>query len=430
MGAQGRPGGPPVRFRCSGPRDRGRRAVALLVGVGAAAAAGCTAQDETTARSVELTVSPRQGGTVAPDAPIAVRAERGTIADVKVTTGGTAVDGSLTEDGTAWRSRWALMPGKTYTVAATALGEDGRSRTVRSEFTTAAAEKTNPMTLGAPFDGETVGVGIPIIMNFEEPVENKAAVERALVVRASKPVEGAWHWVDDEQVVFRPKQYWPAQTKVTFQAHLAGVSTSKGVYGGKNQRIAFTVGDSQVSTADEDSHKMVVKVNGKKVRTIPTSMGDGSERRFTTTNGIHLAMQKDDPVTMTSSWMGIAPGSAGGYSLVVDDAVRISDSGEYVHSAPWSVGSQGSSNVSHGCINVSPSNAEWFYEMTMRGDPIVVTGTDRELEPYNGWSYWQMDWKKWVKGGALKRSVKIGPNADPANLAAQADRPAGQPAGS
>ncbi|MBE1535138.1 L,D-transpeptidase [Actinomadura algeriensis] len=421
-----------MRFRCSGPRDRGRRAVALLVGVGAAAAAGCTAQDEPRAAAVELTVSPRQGGTVAPDVPIAVQARSGTIADVSVSSGGAAVAGSLNEDRTAWRSRWALTPGQTYTVSATALGEDGRSRTVRSRFATAKAEQTNPMTLEAPADGETVGVGIPIVMNFEEPVKDKAEVEKALVVRSNKPVEGAWHWVDEQQVVFRPKKYWPAHTKVSFQAHLAGVSTSKGVYGGKNQNIDFTVGDSQISTADEDSHKMVVKVNGKKVRTIPTSMGDGSERRFTTTNGVHLAMQKDDPVTMTSSWMGIAPGSAGGYSLTVDDSVRISDSGEYVHSAPWSVGSQGSSNVSHGCINVSPSNAEWFYEMTNRGDPIIVTGTDRELEPYNGWSYWQMDWKKWVQGSALKRSVKTGPNADPATLSAQADGGTGQekPAGS
>ncbi|OLT33017.1 hypothetical protein BJF79_35380 [Actinomadura sp. CNU-125] len=373
-----------MRFRCSGPRDRGRRAVALLVGVGAAAAAGCTAQDGPTAEAVELTVSPRQGGTVAPDVPIAVQARSGTIADVTVSSGGKAVAGSLNEDRTAWRSRWALTPGQTYTVSATALGEDGRSRTLRSRFATAKAEQTNPMTLEAPADGETVGVGIPIVMNFEEPVKDKAEVERALVVRSNKPVEGAWHWVDEQQVVFRPKEYWPAHTKVSLQAHLAGVSTSKGVYGGKNQNIDFTVGDSQISTADEDSHKMVVKVNGKKVRTIPTSMGDGSERRFTTTNGVHLAMQKDDPVTMTSSWMGIAPGSAGGYSLTVYDSVRISDSGEYVHSAPWSVGSQGSSNVSHGCINVSPSNAEWFYKMTNRGDPIIVTGTDRELEPTTG----------------------------------------------
>ncbi|GGV04971.1 hypothetical protein GCM10010182_24360 [Actinomadura cremea] len=400
--------------------------MALLVGVGAAAAAGCTAQDKPTAEAVELSVSPRQGGTVAPDAPIAVQAKRGTLAGVRVSTGGTAVAGSLNEDGTAWRSRWALTPGKSYTVSATALGEDGRSRTVHSRFATARVEKTNPMTLEGPFAGETVGVGMPIVMSFEEPVKDRAAVERALVVRSNKPAEGAWHWVDDQKVAFRPKDYWPAQTKVSVQAHLAGVSTSKGVYGGKNYNVDFKVGDSQISTADEDSHKMVVKVNGKKVRTIPTSMGDGSERRFTTTNGVHVAMQKDDPVTMTSSWMGISPGSAGGYSLVVDDAVRISDSGEYVHSAPWSVGSQGSSNVSHGCVNVSPSNAEWFYEKTMRGDPIVVTGTDRELEPYNGWGYWQMDWKKWVDGSALKRSVKTGPNADPATLSAQADGKAGE----
>src|SRR5690606_10549698 len=133
---------------------------------------------------------------------------------------------------------------------------------------------------------------------------------------------------------------WPAHTRVTFDAHLSGVRTGGDVYGGKNYSLSFKVGDSHISTAGEDTHKMEVRVNGKKVRTIPTSMGKGGARKYTTTNGIHLAMSKEDPTTMTSAWMGIPPGSPGGYSLTVYKSVRISDSGEYVHSAPWSVGSQ------------------------------------------------------------------------------------------
>jgi lipoprotein-anchoring transpeptidase ErfK/SrfK len=206
---------------------------------------------------------------------------------------------------------------------------------------------------------------------------------------------------------------------VRFQAHLSGVRTGKDVYGGKNYAVDFTIGDSHISTAGEDSHKMVVMVNGKKARTIPTSMGKGGARKYTTTDGVHLTMAKEDPTTMTSDWMGVSPGSPGGYSLTVYKAVRISNSGEYVHSAPWSVGSQGHENVSHGCINISPSNAKWFYKLSYRGDVVKVTGTSRKLEPDNGWGYWQLGWNDWVKGSALKRPVTTAPRPDASTLSAQ-----------
>ncbi|TQM70160.1 lipoprotein-anchoring transpeptidase ErfK/SrfK [Actinomadura hallensis] len=411
-----------MRVGGSGPGDRGRRAAAVLVGAGmvAGAAAACSGGGDSDGKdAVRLTVSPESGAKAGPESPIAVRAEGGTIENVTVSTEAGEVAGDLSSDRTQWRSRWTLQPGATYTVGATALGKDGRTRTVTSSFTAATVEKTNDVTLEAPSNKETVGVGMPIIMQFERPVKDKAAVERALEVRADKTVEGAWRWFGDQEVVFRTKEYWPAHTNVTFDAHLSGVRTADGVYGGKNYSLRFKVGDSQISTAGEDTHKMVVTVNGKKVRTIPTSMGKGGARKYTTTNGVHLAMSKEDPVTMTSSWMGISPGSPGGYSLTVYKSVRISDSGEYVHSAPWSVGSQGRANVSHGCINISPSNAKWFFNLTQRGDPIVVTGSNRELEVDNGWGFWQADWKDWVNGSALKRSVKTSPPEDASTVSAE-----------
>ncbi|TMQ93085.1 hypothetical protein ETD83_26100, partial [Actinomadura soli] len=359
------------------------------------------------------------GGQLRPDSPIAVQAYRGSIANVTVTSGRGQVEGELNADRTRWRSRWTLEPGATYTVGATAVGEAGRTETVSSRFTTAKVTKTNKVTIEAPYDKETVGVGIPIIMQFDRAVQDRKAVEQALDVRADKTVEGAWHWFSDKEVVFRTRQYWPAHTKVTFQAHLSGVRTGGDVYGGKNYAVDFKVGDSHISTAGEDSHKMVVKVNGKKARTIPTSMGRGGTEKYTTTNGVHLTMAKEDPTVMTSDWMGVSPGSPGGYSLTVYKSVRISESGEYVHSAPWSVGSQGSANVSHGCINISPSNAKWFYGLAQRGDVVTVTGSDRELAPDNGWGYWQLKWNDWVKGSALQRSVTTAPRADAATLSAQ-----------
>lgn len=410
-----------MRVGGSGPGERGRRTAAVLVGASVVAgAAACSGGEPEAGDTVRLAVSPVSGGgKLKPDSQIDVRSHSGTIENVTVTTGKGEVEGDLSADRTQWRSRWSLEPGKTYTVAATALGRDGRTRTVSSQFTTAEAAKTNGVTVEAPYNKETVGVGIPIIMNFKEPVKDRAAVERALEVTADRTVEGAWHWFGDQQVVFRTRQYWPAHTNVRFRAHLAGVRTGGDVYGGKNYAVDFKIGDSHVSTAGEDNHKMVVKVNGKKVKTIPTSMGRGGSRMYTTTNGVHLTMAKEDPTVMTSSWMGVSPGSPGGYSLTVYKAVRISNSGEYVHSAPWSVGSQGSENVSHGCINISPSNAKWFYNLSYRGDPVEVTGTSRKLEPDNGWGFWQVGWNDWVKGGALKRPVTTAPRPDAATLSAQ-----------
>ncbi|NDU72235.1 L,D-transpeptidase family protein [Actinomadura sp. DSM 109109] len=411
-------------MRVSGarPGGRGRCAAVLvgggvLVGAGAVACSGGRAPDG--GEAVELAVSPAGGVKLRPDSPITVAARQGTIQNVRVATRDGAVEGELSADRTRWQSRWALKPGTAYTVDATALGRDGRTRTVRSGFSTARVKKTNEVSIEAPFNRETVGVGIPIIVHFARPVKDRAAVERALEVTADRTVEGGWKWFGDQEVVFRTKSYWPAQTKVSFKAHMSGVRTGEGVYGAKDYGVDFKVGDSHVSTAGEDTHKMVVRVNGKKARTIPTSMGRGGVRKYTTTNGVHLAMAKEDPTVMTSDWEGCGPGCAGYYSLTVYKSVRISDSGEYVHSAPWSVGSQGSTNVSHGCINVSPSNAKWFYNLTQRGDPIRVTGSNRELEAENGWGYWQVKWQDWVKGSALKRSVTTAPHVDAATLSAQ-----------
>ncbi|QXJ25257.1 L,D-transpeptidase family protein [Actinomadura graeca] len=404
----------------------------MLAGAALAAgtAAACSGDGADGKDAVDLAVTPGNGGAVLrPDGQIAVRAHSGTIENVTVATKGAPVEGELSADRTQWRSRWTLDPGQNYTVSATAIGKDGRSRTVGTRFATATVQKTVKTDMEAPFHKETVGIGIPIILRFAGKVADKAAVERALEVRSDKPVEGAWHWFQGDEgpeVVFRPKQYWPAHTKVSFRAHLSGVHTGNGVYGKKNYTVDFQVGDEHVSTVGEDNHKMVVKFNGKKVRTIPTSMGRGGVRKYTTTNGVHLTMAKEDPTTMTSEWEGCGPGCPGYYSLTVYKSVQISDSGEYVHSAPWSVGSQGHENVSHGCINISPSNATWFYKHAYRGDPVTVTGTTRPLEPDNGWGYWQLSWGDWVKGSALKRSVTTAPHTDAATLSAQSQTGAQQ----
>lgn len=396
-------------------RRRLRAAGAAATGLALAmSGAGCTDTSAVGQKPqkppVKLVITPVDDSDQArPDVPIVVKAVSGTIQNVTVTTKGAKVEGRLSPDGTEWRSRWTLNPRTAYEVMATGLGADGKTQTLASSFTTLKPKRTVDTTIEAPYDDEKVGVGMPIVLSFDRKVTNKTEVEEAMDVRATRRVEGAWHWLDDQRLVFRTKKYWPRNTKVSVKARMSGVHAGRDVYGMKDLSAEFTVGDAIISTASENRHNMVVTKNGKKLRTVPISMGKGGIEKYTTTNGVHLTMEKGSPVIMDSSTVGCGPGCADYYRQTVYHAVRISNSGEYVHSAPWSVGSQGNSNVSHGCVNVGPSNAQWFYNMAQRGDIVRVTGTSRELEPDNGWGYWQMPWTEWVKGGAFDRSVVVTP---------------------
>ncbi|GAA2732704.1 L,D-transpeptidase [Actinocorallia aurantiaca] len=359
--------------------------------------AGCS-QDEQAPPQAGVVISPA-GAAVKPDTPVIVRAKRGTLQDVTVVDGkGTVVEGVMSDDASIWTSRYPLVPGSEYRVRAAALGADGQIQTGGGGFTTTRPRQTVESEVLFPSPREVVGVGMAVKVGFDRDVAdaNKAGVERALEVRSSKPVEGAWRWFDDRNVIFRTKEYWPAHTKVRVLGHLTGVPIAGGRYGAKDVDLEFSVGDRVESIGDARKHRVVVKRNGRTIRTMPASMGKGGVRKYTTTNGIHLTMEKEYMTVMTSP--GIGPGQAGYYRQNVNWTVRISNSGEYLHSAPWSVGSQGHANVSHGCINLSPANGKWFHNISHRGDPVVITGTDRELEPENGWGYWQLNWQEWLKG--------------------------------
>jgi lipoprotein-anchoring transpeptidase ErfK/SrfK len=401
----------------------GRRRRRRLVGIALSvilvtAGAGCTRHDRKDPGPVaKVVISPGDGGTtVPPDSPILVRAWDGTLQDVTITTKGTKVQGDQSADGSWWRSRWTLDPGTSYQVVATALGRDGRTRSVTSTFMTQKAVHPIRTTIEAPADKEKVGVGMPIVLHFDKKVQDKKAVEKALEVRSSEPVMGAWHWFGAQDLVFRTKEHWPRHTKVEFLAHMSGVRAARNVFGARNLNLKFEIGEDQSSVAGEDDHQMVVRKNGKVVRTIPISMGRGGIEKYTTTNGNHLTMDKAQAVLMDSSTVGCGPGCPDYYNETVYWAVRISNSGEYAHSAPWSVGSQGNSNVSHGCVNMSEANAIWFYNFSQRGDPYKITGTDRELEPDNGWGYWQLGWADWAKGSAFQRPITTGRLTPPTSL--------------
>lgn len=225
-----------------------------------------------------------------------------------------------------------------------------------------------------PVNGALVGVGKPIIINFQRPIANRALAEQAIHISSSPPVAGTFYWTTDTQVRWRPYNFWPAGTVVNIDA--SGAKSS------------FRVGDSLIATIDDDTHQMTITRNGKVVNTFPVSMGmpDGKHE---TKNGTYYVLEKFPSMVMDSSTYGVPVDSPNGYKLNVQWAVRIDNSGGFVHSAPWSVGDQGKRNVSHGCINLSPANAKWFYDNFGSGDPIIVKNSVGLYTTPDGADDWQ-----------------------------------------
>ena len=343
-----------------------------------------------------ITITPADGsGKAQPDQGISVTSQNGALDSVSVQLKGKDVPGTLSADKTSWKSDWTLTPNSDYTVTATAKNAK-KSATATSKFHTLKASSTLAIDSVFPTAGMKVGVGMPIIVNFNRDVTNKKAVEQALVVHSDKPNEGAWYWYGDSEAIFRTKQYWDPNQQISFTAHLAGVKQGTRTYGTENTTVNFKIGDSHISKVSTTSHRMKVYLNGNLIKNVGISAGRGGLREYTTTNGVHLTMEKGYSTVMTSP--NRKPGDPGYYKETVYWVVRISNSGEFVHSAPWSVYAQGHSNVSHGCVNAPPSFAKWFEGWSYVGDVVDITGTNRELEFDNGYGYWQKSWASWVKG--------------------------------
>ncbi|MFC4048194.1 Ig-like domain-containing protein [Actinomadura syzygii] len=378
---------------------------------------GVTVGEKADANAPQVTIDPGNGNTKAkPEAGVVVTAAGGTLEQVTVLLKGKPVTGEMAADKKTWRSR-TLRPGARYQVTAVAKSPQGKSATVNAQFATLKAAKTLGIADITPSKNEKVGVGMPIQVTFNRAVGDKKAVERALEVKSTKPATGAWYWVNDTTVIFRTKngEYWQPNQRVEFRARLAGVKAGAGTYGVSDVGRAFRVGDSHIIDISTKTKRAVVRKNGKKVRSWPISAGRGGRvvngiDTYLTTSGIHLTMGKENPAIMTSEWMGVDPKDKknGGYREVIPFAVRISNSGEYIHSMAATTWAQGRQNVSHGCVNSPPGDAQWFYNWSYRGDVVNITGTSRKLEPLNGWGYRQMSWSRWVKGSALDRTVTTG----------------------
>ncbi len=353
------------------------------------------------ASGVRLSITPAAGRTdVRPNRRITVRAAEGRIDEVVARAGGRRVSGKLNAAGTVWHSTWALGVSRRYTVTATATGRSGEPVTRRSRFRTLTPARTFSTQIVEGYR-QTYGVGMPIILYFSRPIANPAAVERALEVRTSKPVVGAWRWdgrcnLAAVCLYFRPRRYWPAHTRVSFAAHLDGVEGSPGVFGHHTLTQRFSIGSRLITTVNTADHHMDVYRDGRPFAHWPVSTGRPGDE---TPNGTYLTIEKANPVDM------VGPG----YNIEVPWSVRITWSGDYLHDAYWSVGEQGFTNVSHGCVNMSPADAETFYRMAVPGDPVKITGSPRAGTWDNGWTMWFLSWRRWLRGSALHRAVRAGP---------------------
>ena len=387
-------------------RRRLRRSVAALgalVSIGLVSACGPGASGAVEAEKTPDPVSAVLTGSVAdgevgvsPLERVTITATDGTLTEVSMTnSSGVEVEGEFSSDKLSWTSSENLGYGASYTVESTAKGEAGVV-TETAEFTTI---KPNNLTLASMIGGgATVGVGQPAVVIFDEPIPDRQAAQDAITITTDPPVEGAFYWMSNTQVHWRPEAFWTPGTQVRVDVNTYGKDLGNGLYGQEDGYATFNVGDEVIAVADDNTKLITISVNGNVVKSMPTSMGKSS---FATPNGTYIIAERHESMIMDSSTYGLAVDSPEGYKTPVNWATRMSYSGIFVHSAPWSMWAQGNTNTSHGCLNVSPSDAQWFYNNTKRGDIAVVKNTiGGTLEGTEGLGDWNIPWSVWKTGNA------------------------------
>lgn len=357
--------------------------------------------------SIEFTSNVSAGqDDVKVDTLVRVSAKNGTLSQVSLASADGPVE--LVQNGRAWVATQRLEPGTDYTISASGTGTDGKAKTLKRSFQTQALtlnEQAYPSV--SPLANDTVGVGMPVVVRFDLPVQNQELFEQNMQVETSQPVEGRWAWFNDREAHFRPKDYWPAETDVTVKILVNSLPAGNGIYGQQDQVVKFHVGAKVVGYVDVNTFTLTVKDNDQIVKTIPVSTGDSDHR---TRQGTKVIMEKLRKVDMDAATTGVDSEDDDYYDLEdVEYAMRLTNSGEFLHAAPWSVGSQGRANVSHGCTGMSPANAEWLFGHMKKGDPVEYTGSPRAIEPGNGWTDWNIPWDEWV----AKSALKVDPSASP-----------------
>src|SRR5439155_154311 len=307
-----------------------------------------------------FTVSPPNGTTnVMPSTVVTVTSDDHIERVLLTDTTGAAVNGQIDPTSRLWKSAAVLNPGRQYQVTVEVV-TNGKHRTTTSSFSTVPGKLVSASI--QPTNGAVVGVGMPVIVRFSAPVKNQAEILKGITVWSSSGTEIRAKWMSPYELHFRPAAYWTQGEQVTANLDIDGVDAGNNVFGTGQQRVGFGIGVARISTVDVTSHVMTVTENGKVLRSFPISAG---KPKTPTMNGIHVIKGKAKTVIMDSSTVGIPRNSPDGYYLKVNWAVQFTLGGSYIHSAPWSVGKQGVDNVSHGCVNASPANAQWFYNISM-----------------------------------------------------------------
>jgi lipoprotein-anchoring transpeptidase ErfK/SrfK len=360
-----------------------------------------------------ITTTPSTGH-ISPSKPVTVAIANGKLTSVTmVNPAGKHVEGQLSPDGTTWRNTEDLGYSKTYRITATGTSDQGTPITKTSTVTT-----LTPSNMTMPYindiyganikNGGTYGVGMVVRVHFDEPV-NHADAERALHVTTTPSVTGGWYWDDDQNVYWRPEQYYATGTKVTVSAKVYGVKVGKGLYGQADQSVSFKIGAKHISIADAKTHHVKVYFDDKLVKNMPTSMGQGGTVQGTngpiylwTMPGTYTVLGFENPAIMSSDSYGLPANSPLGYAPEkVYWSTKISTDGIYLHELDTTVWAQGHQNVSHGCLNLNYTNAHWFYTHAQVGDIVkVVHSGGPHIQFWQG-GEWDVPWSTWLKGSAL-----------------------------
>ncbi|MET7855779.1 Ig-like domain-containing protein [Streptomyces sp. NPDC005318] len=350
------------------------------------------------APDTRITVNLR-GTQAAAGRPVTVTLADGKLRTVKVTAAeGDALTGRISGNGRTWTSDRAAAPGTEYSVEAT----DTEGGTDGAEFATAEAGKANRLTL-APGKNTTVGIAQPLSIVFDNPVKDKAAVERGLKVTTSNNTEGSWGWLQDysgkDRIDWRPKEYWKSGTRVTLDADLNGIDS--GPAGGwfvRDYATTFTIGRDQVVKVDLDRHRLALRRDGQTIMDVPMSAGTpGGEKA--SWRGTAVLMAKEGTINMRSETVGL--GDA--YDKMVDSSMRLTWSGMYAHAAPWNAAYFGVANHSSGCVGMSDADAAELFRKAQVGDPFEISGADAKgtVAEGNGYGAWNVSWSDWQAKSAL-----------------------------
>lgn len=329
---------------------------------------------------------------IRPGTPLILTAPAGeTIGSVTVSDSTAhVVSGTISPDGRTWTSQGPMRVNDTYHVTAeTGSARDNGVNLQHETFSTAMEPNSVHYTNVYPAEGSKDGVAQPVVIEFAQPITDRAAVERALSVTSDPPQAGSWGWLSPQRVDFRPQSYWKPGTKVNVQVALDGVDIGGGQFATEDKKIDFTIGRDQETVVSTETHHATVYRDGESVRTFAVSTGQPG---LDTWGGQFAVIDKASDVEMRGANYDVPD---------VKWAVHFTDTGTYVHSAPWSEGAQGSYNVSHGCVGTNPTDAEWFFDNTLPGDVIKIIGSPRTGALGNGFNDFQLSWSAWQAKSAL-----------------------------